>query len=102
MRGIWQPTQSLAPGEMHGPALALAISARFAALHESLCVQVFGRLHDDLSTRADGRRRKSAKARSRGRWSTVGAAGATLWRASGRRACQVKSAQPSRAGTGLE
>ena len=33
--GSWQPNRSLAPGEMHGPALALAISARFAALHES-------------------------------------------------------------------
>jgi hypothetical protein len=36
-RGSWQPTLPLAPGEMHGPTLALAISARFAALHESLC-----------------------------------------------------------------
>ena len=35
--GSWQPTRPLASGEMHGPALALAISARFAALHESLC-----------------------------------------------------------------
>jgi hypothetical protein len=27
--GSWQPNRPLAPGEMHGPALALAISARF-------------------------------------------------------------------------
>ncbi len=32
----WQPTRPLALGEMHGPALALAVSVRFAALHESL------------------------------------------------------------------
>ena len=35
-RGSWQRTRPLAPGEMHRPALALVISARFAALHESL------------------------------------------------------------------
>jgi len=37
-RGSWQRTRPLAPGEMHRAALALVISARFAALHESLCV----------------------------------------------------------------
>jgi len=35
-RGSWQPTRPLAPGEMHGPELALTISARFAASHEPL------------------------------------------------------------------
>jgi hypothetical protein len=39
-------------------------------------VQVFGRRSDELSTRSSGRRLKSAKARNRGRWGTVGAAGA--------------------------
>jgi hypothetical protein len=66
-----------------------------------LC-RFLGRRDVGLSTRADGRRRRSAKARSRGRRSTLGAAGTTGWRASGHRACQVKSAQPSRAGTAFE
>ncbi len=39
-------------------------------------VQVFGRRHDDPSTRCGGRRPKSAKARSRGKFGTGGAAGA--------------------------
>ena len=38
-------------------------------------VQVFGRRHDEPSTRSGGRRLKSAKARNRGRWGTVGAGG---------------------------
>jgi hypothetical protein len=38
-------------------------------------VQVFGRRHNDPSTRSGGRRLKSAKARNRGKWGSVGAAG---------------------------
>ncbi len=45
-------------------------------LHMSLHVQVFGRRHDEPSTRCGGRRPKSAKARSRGKFGTGGAAGA--------------------------
>ena len=39
-------------------------------------VQVFGRRHDEPSTPCGGRRPKSAKARSRGKFGTDGAAGA--------------------------
>jgi hypothetical protein len=42
----------------------------------SAFVQVFGRRHDEPSTRCGGRRLKSAKARSRGKFGTGGAAGA--------------------------
>jgi hypothetical protein len=41
---------------------------------KSESVQVFRRLDEDLSASADSRRLKSAKARNRGRMSTVGAA----------------------------
>ena len=44
---------------------------------KSVVVQVFGCRHDEPSTRSGGRRLKSAKARDRGRWGAVGAAGST-------------------------
>jgi hypothetical protein len=47
----------------------------FAAAHESVSVQVFGRRDDGLTTDCGGRRPKSAKARSRGKLGTGGVTG---------------------------
>jgi hypothetical protein len=44
------------------------------------CVKVFGRRDDEPSTRSGGRRLESAKARNRGKWGTVRAAGSMgIW-----------------------
>jgi hypothetical protein len=56
---------------------AAAVSSRenpCSHLRPRLC-RFLGRLDDAPFTRADGRRPRSAKARNRGRWSVVGAAG---------------------------
>ena len=68
------------------------IEMLFAAVHESLYVQVFGRRDDGLTTRRGGRRPKSAKARNRGGCGTrrcsrlYGDCMSALWTASGREA----------------
>jgi hypothetical protein len=69
----------------HGPAPngeRRIVATKFAVISPkcrsrlATSVQVFGRRHDDPSTRCGGRRPKSAKARSRGKLGTGGAAGA--------------------------
>ena len=68
------------------------IEMLFAAVHEFLYVQVFGRRDDGLTTRRGGRRPKSAKARNRGGCGTrrcsrlYGDCMSALWTASGREA----------------